>query len=42
MHARAEAGEGDFWSGIHFSEIRYDHLFIGFPTVVAAVFRYLK
>ena len=38
VHAGAEAGEGDFRSGIHFSETRHDHLFINFSAVVAAVF----
>jgi hypothetical protein len=34
MDAGAEAGEGDFWRGIHFSETRHDHLFINFSVVV--------
>src|SRR5262245_9070515 len=42
MHAGAEAGEGDFWRGTHFSETRHDHLFINFSAVVAAVFGYFE
>jgi hypothetical protein len=38
MDAGAKAGEGDFWSRIHFSETRHDHFFINFSAVVAAVF----
>src|SRR5262247_3695965 len=36
VHARAETGESDLWSRIHFSETRPDHFFINLPTVVAA------
>src|SRR5215475_9199556 len=42
MDTRAEAGEGDLWRGVHFSETRHDHLFINFPAVVAAVFGNLE
>ena len=36
VHAGAETGESDLWSGIHFSETRPDHFFMNLPTVVAA------
>jgi hypothetical protein len=42
MHARAETGESDLWSGIHFSETRHDDFFIDFSAVVAAVFGNLE
>ena len=38
MYAGAEAGQGDFRRGIHFSETRHDHFFINLSAVVAAVF----
>jgi len=36
LHAGAETGESDPWSGIHFLETPPDHFFINLPTVVAA------